>query len=180
MNNVQRIIGPALAMCGIVLLSNILVQYPINHYLTWGAFSYPVAYFVTDACNRWAGARLARQVAWVGFATGLIMSAILAPARIAMASGTAFLVSQFLDISIFNQLRQRSWWKAPFIGSLIASVVDTGIFFGMAFGGTDVPWVPLAGGDLMVKWGMAALLLVPFRAIVRVTAGPGGRAQARV
>ena len=168
---VRQILPPALAMSGIVLVSNVLVQFPINPWLTWGAFSYPVAYFVTDVCNRTSGPALARRVAWVGFAVGLILSALLAPTRIAIASGAAFLVSQLLDVAVFNRLRRASWWKAPLFGSAAASVVDTSIFFGLAFAGTDVPWLPLAGGDLGVKLFMALALLPPYRLLVgRLTA----------
>jgi len=165
--NFRQIILPALAMAAIVLVSNILVQFPLNAWLTWGAFSYPVAYFVTDVCNRVAGPQLARRVAWFGFAVGLTCSAILAPARIAIASGSAFIVSQLLDVAVFNQLRKQSWWKAPLFGSLAASIIDTGIFFSLAFAGTAVPWLPFAGGDLTVKLLMAFALLPPYRALVR-------------
>jgi len=163
----RQIIFPALAMAAIVLISNILVQFPLNAWLTWGAFSYPVAYFVTDVCNRVAGPQLARRVAWIGFAVGLTCSAILAPARIAVASGSAFIVSQLLDVAVFNQLRRQSWWKAPLFGSVAASIIDTGIFFSLAFSGTQVPWLPLASGDLAVKLVMALALLPPYRALVR-------------
>lgn len=167
----RQVLLPALAMAAIVLVSNLLVQFPLNAWLTWGAFSYPVAYLVTDVCNRVSGPALARRVAWIGFATGLACSALLAPVRIAGASGTAFLVSQLLDVAVFNRLRRRSWWQAPFFGSMAASVIDTAIFFGLAFGGTAVPWLPLAGGDLAVKLLMALLLLPPYRALVRRLAG---------
>lgn len=163
----RQLILPALAMGAIVLTSNLLVQHPINPWLTWGAFSYPVAYFVTDVCNRVVGPQLARRVAWVGFGCGLACSALLAPLRIAVASGTAFIVSQLLDVAVFNQLRRQSWWKAPFFGSVAASVIDTAIFFGLAFSGTPVPWLPLAGGDLGVKLFMALVLLPPYRLLVR-------------
>ncbi|MBP6508799.1 MAG: queuosine precursor transporter [Opitutaceae bacterium] len=153
-------------MAAIVLLSNVLVQFPLNAWLTWGAFSYPVAYLVTDVCNRVAGPQLARRVAWVGFAIGLTSSALLAPVRIALASGAAFIVSQLLDVSIFNQLRQQSWWKAPFLGSCVASVVDTAIFFSLAFGGSHLSWLHLAAGDLAVKLAMAAALLPAYRGLI--------------
>ena len=153
-------------MAGIVLLSNVLVQHPINPWLTWGAFSYPVAYFVNDVCNRLAGPMLARRVAWIGFATGLAFSCVFAPLRIAIASGSAFLVSQLLDVAVFNRLRRQSWWKAPFFGSVSASIIDTAIFFGLAFGGTSVPWLPLAAGDLGVKLFMAVALLPPYRVLI--------------
>ncbi len=158
-------------MAGIVLLSNILVQYPLNDWLTWGAFSYPIAYFVTDVCNRRAGPALARRIAWLGFAVGAILSLILAPWRIATASATAFIVSQLLDIAVFNKLRQQAWWKAPLIGSVLASIIDTAIFFGLAFGGTEISWLHLAVGDLGVKLAMAVVLLAPFRLLINPSRG---------
>lgn len=160
-------VGWALAMAAVVALSNWLVQYPITPWLTWGAFSYPLAYLVTDVCNRCHGPRHARLIAVCGFAVGFGLSLWLANLQIAAASGTAFLVSQLLDVAVFNRLRRASWWKAPFWGSMAASVIDTAIFFSMAFHGTDVPWLPLAAGDLAVKFLMAALLLAPYRALVR-------------
>lgn len=170
--NTRALILSALAMAGIVLLSNVLVQYPINPWLTWGAFSYPVAYLVTDVCNRAYGPALARRVAWVGFATGLALSAVMSPLRIAVASGSAFIVSQLLDVAVFNRLRRQSWWKAPLFGSAAASVVDTAIFFGLAFGGTEISWLHLAVGDLGVKLAMALVLLPPYRILVRQLALP--------
>lgn len=159
--------GFALAMAGVVGLSNWLVQYPIGEWLTYGAFSFPIAFLVTDVCNRCFGPRRAREVALVGFLVGLALSLWLAPWRIAAASGTAFLVAQLLDVAIFNRLRQASWWKAPLIGSLIASVIDTGLFFYLAFAGEELNWLMLASGDLGVKFLMAVLLLAPYRALVR-------------
>lgn len=153
-------------MAGIVLISNVLVQYPLNNWLTWGAFSYPVAYFVTDVCNRLFGVVNARRIALIGFTVGLICSLVMAPTRIAIASGAAFLVSQLLDVSIFNKLRQQAWWKAPFLGSCIASVVDTAIFFSLAFAGTHMSWLHLATGDLGVKILMAIALLPAYRILI--------------
>ena len=168
----RQILPPALAMSAIVLLSNVLVQFPINAWLTWGAFSYPVAYFVTDVCNRTTGPAAARRVAGVGFAVGLILSVVFAPLRVAFASGTAFIASQLLDVAVFNRLRQQTWWQAPLFGSAAASVVDTAIFFGLAFAGSAVAWLPLAAGDLGVKLFMALALLPPYRLLVtRLTAG---------
>lgn len=157
---------PILAMMIVVVASNYLVQFPLNDWLTLGAFTYPVAFLVTDLTNRAVGAASARKVAWIGFAIAVVVSLALAPWRIAVASGAAFIVSQLLDISVFNQWRQQSWWKAPLIGSAIASVIDTVIFFSLAFGGTDMDWTLLAAGDLAVKWLMALLLLAPYRAML--------------
>lgn len=162
----------ALAMAAVVGLSNWLVQYPINPWLTWGAFSYPLAYLVTDVCNRCHGPRHARVIAICGFVVGFCLSLWLANLQIALASGTAFLVSQLLDVAVFNRLRRASWWKAPFWGSMAASLIDTAIFFSLAFHGTEVPWLPLAAGDLAIKFLMAALLLAPYRGLVRRLLAP--------
>ncbi|MEK8026524.1 MAG: hypothetical protein RLY78_3 [Pseudomonadota bacterium] len=157
---------PILAMTLVIALSNWAVQYPINDWLTWGAFTYPVVFLVTDLTNRAVGMAAARRVAWAGFALAVVLSVWLADARIALASGTAFIVAQWLDISVFNAWRAQSWWKAPLIGSVVASVIDTGLFFGIAFAGTDVPWLQLAAGDLAIKWLMAAVLLLPYKAML--------------
>lgn len=153
-------------MAAIVLLSNWLVQFPLNAWLTWGAFSYPVAYFVSDVCNRLHGPQAARRIAWVGFAAGLVSSAMLAPLRIAVASGTAFIVSQLLDVAVFNRLRKRTWWQAPLLGSCAASIIDTAIFFSLAFAGTEISWLHLATGDLGIKLAMAFVLLPPYRILI--------------
>lgn len=153
-------------MAFVVVLSNWAVQFPINDWLTWGAFTYPVVFLVTDLTNRALGPVVARRVAWAGFAVAVIASLALAPWRIALASGTAFIVAQWLDISAFNRLRQMSWWQAPLIGSAIASVIDTALFFFIAFYGSDMDWLMLAAGDLGVKLAMAVLLLAPYRALL--------------
>lgn len=154
---------PILAMLIVITSSNYLVQFPLNDWLTWGAFTFPVAFLVTDLTNRAVGAGAARRVAWTGFAIAVLVSLALAPWRIAVASGVAFIVGQLLDIVAFNKLRTMSWWKAPLIGSIVASVVDTGIFFFLAFYGSDMNWLTLAAGDLGIKWLMAAVLLAPYR-----------------
>lgn len=153
-------------MAFVVVLSNWAVQFPINDWLTWGAFTYPVVFLVTDLTNRALGPVVARRVAWAGFAVAVIASLALAPWRIALASGTAFIVAQWLDISAFNRLRQMSWWQAPLIGSAIASVIDTALFFFIAFYGSDMDWLMLSAGDLGVKLAMAVLLLAPYRALL--------------
>jgi queuosine precursor transporter len=157
---------PIAAMAAVIVLSNVLVQHPINDWLTWGAFSYPLVFLVTDLTNRALGPQAARRVAWVGFAVAVAVSLGLAPWRIAVASGAAFIVSQIMDIAVFNRWRRQSWWKAPLIGSLVASTVDTAVFFFLAFAGSDMDWLMLATGDLAVKAAMAALLLAPYRALL--------------
>lgn len=154
---------PILAMALVIALSNILVQHPINDWLTWGAFSYPLVFLVSDLSNRALGPLAARRVAWVGFAVAVLLSLALAPWRIAVASGSAFLIAQLMDIGLFNRWRRQTWWKAPLIGSLVASVVDTAVFFFLAFAGTDMDWLPLAIGDVAVKAVMAAVLLAPYK-----------------
>ena len=121
---------------------------------------------MTDLTNRALGPVAARRVAWGGFAVAVAASLVLAPWRIAVASGTAFIIAQWLDIGAFNRLRQLSWWQAPLIGSIIASVLDTAIFFFIAFFGTELDWLMLATGDLGIKWLMALLLLAPYRALL--------------
>ncbi len=157
---------PVALMAAVIVLSNVLVTHPINAWLTWGAFSYPLVYLVSDLTNRALGPAATRRVAWIGFAVAVLVSWALAPGRIALASGIAFLLSQAMDIAVFNRWRRQSWWKAPLIGSLVASVVDTFIFFFVAFHDTPVNWLPLAAGDLAVKAGMAVLLLAPYRALL--------------
>lgn len=154
---------PILAMAAVIVASNVLVQFTINDWLTWGAFTYPIAFLVTDLTNRAIGPRAARRVVWVGFAIAVAVSLGLAPWRIALASGSAFIVSQLLDISVFNRLRTKSWWQAPLLGSVVASVIDTAVFFFLAFAGTDLDWRMLAAGDLGIKWLMALVLLAPYR-----------------
>lgn len=157
---------PLVAMIVVIAASNFLVQFPINDWLTWGAFSYPFVFLVTDLTNRTVGARAARCVAVAGFAVAVLVSLALAPWRIAVASGSAFIVSQFLDITVFNRWRRQSWWKAPLFGSVVGSVIDTLVFFSIAFAGTQFNWLTLGAGDLGVKWLMAAALLAPYRALL--------------
>ena len=156
---ITLIIGMAL----VVVISNIAVSYPINDWLTWGALTYPIAFLVTDITNRLFGVARARTVVYAGFLIGVILSLWAADMRIALASGSAFLIAQLLDITIFDKLRQKTWWKAPLISTIISSAVDTLLFFSIAFVATGLPWVTWAIGDYGAKLAMAAILLMPFR-----------------
>lgn len=167
------------AMVAVVALSNYVVQFEIVTTaiigtLTWGAITYPVTFLVTDLSNRAYGPRRARQVVYAGFAAGVLASLLLAPWRIAVASGTAFLVGQLLDVLVFDRLRHATWWKAPFVSSVAGSIADTVLFFGIAFVGV-VPLLPAAQGpsvlsliqgDLLVKLLFALVFLAPFRALM--------------
>lgn len=193
---------PVLAMCLAVAASNILVQYQFDYWglgeiLTWGAFTYPLAFLVNDLTNRRYGPVAARRVVYAGFVLGVILSIWLATPRIAIASGSAFLFAQLLDISVFSALRRRSWWKAPFAAAMVGSVLDTVLFFSIAFSarfswidemtgmadsslsdpvtlwglghGIGVPlWASLAFGDFFVKVVMGTLMLVPYGAILAI------------
>lgn len=156
------------AMAVVVTASNILVQYPINDWLTWAAFSYPFAFLVTDLTNRRLGPGNARRVVWAGFAFAVALSAWLATPRIAGASGTAFLFGQLADVWAFDRLRHLKWWQAPLVSSSLGSILDTALFFSLAFAGSGLPWVTWGAGDLGVKAVFAALLLIPFRLLLEV------------
>lgn len=164
----SRLWLPVLAMTAAIVVSNILVGFPINDWLTWGAFSYPLAFLVTDLTNRRFGTASARRVVYTGFAIAVVMSLWLADPRIAIASGAAFLVSQLMDVTIFDRLRRRPWWQAPLVSSSLASAFDTVLFFTIAFLGTGLPWISWAIGDWGVKMAMALAMLVPYRALMRV------------
>ena len=157
------------AMSVLVAVSNFLVQFPINDWLTWAAFTYPICFLVTDLTNRALGPNAARKVVYVGFALGVVLSVSLASWRIGLASGTAFLVAQLLDVQVFHRLRKAAWWRAPLVSSSLGSLLDTALFFSLAFVGTGVPWVTLALGDFAVKLAMALVMLLPFRALMTVT-----------
>lgn len=161
-----QFLGGILAMTAVVLASNVLVQYPLNDWLTWGAFSYPVAYLVSDLVNRRFGPAMARRVAWAGFAVAVAASMLLAPVRIAAASGIAFIASQLLDIRVFDRLRRMRWWRAPLVATVLAAILDTAVFWGIAFAGTEGPWITWALGDLAVKLGVGVLMLLPFRLLI--------------
>ena len=196
-----------LAMAAIVVASNILVQFLIlDGLLTWGAFTYPLAFLVTDVMNRVYGAGPARRVVLAGFVTGIVCSLIgsqimlqgdgytyaAVPLRIAVGSGTAFLIAQLTDVAVFNRFREGRWWRAPLVSTLVGSALDTALFFTIAFSATlsfgatadaaiswaqgpvpfmtagpDAPlWVSLAFADWMVKLALALIALLPFRIIV--------------
>lgn len=172
----NRLVVPTALMAAVVVASNILVQYPINDWLTWGALTYPIAFLITDLTNRTFGPGAARRVVTVGFLIAVVMSAFLATPRIAAASGAAFLVAQLLDVYMFDRLRHlRQWWAAPLASSTAGSAVDTAIFFAGAFAFTPVPWVTLGVGDYAVKLALALAMLIPFRVAIRtVLAKPSG------
>ena len=163
----------------VVLSSNYLVQFPIKYYgleeiLTYGAFSYPIAFLITDLANRSYGKLVARKIVYIGFAIGISFTLIfstnfadLISVRIAIGSGTAFLVAQLLDVQIFDQLRKRKWFIAPLTSSLIGSTIDTFLFFSISFYATGIPWVTLAFGDLAVKILVALTMLIPFRFLLK-------------
>ena len=159
----------------IVLASNYLVQFPIKYYgledvLTYGAFSYPIAFLITDLANRAYGKVVAKKTVYVGFIIGIVFTLFfstnftdLISVRIAIGSGTAFLIAQLLDVQIFDKLRKKKWFVAPLTSSLIGSTVDTFLFFSISFYATGIPWVTLSLGDLAVKVLVALLMLIPFR-----------------
>ena len=170
------------AMTVVVAASNYLVRIPINDWLTWGALTYPVAFLVTDLINRRVGPDAARRVVYAGFACGVALSLYTSTARIALASGSAFLLAQLADVWLYNRLRRlAAWWRAPLVSSTIASALDTALFFSLAFASTGLPWVTWAIGDYGAKLAMACAMLVPFRLMMgkrdlgRVNAGnPAG------
>ena len=170
------------AMAGVVAASNFLVQIQINDWLTWGALSYPIAFLVTDLINRRVGPDAARRVVYVGFACGVVLSLYTSTVRIALASGTAFLLAQLADVWLYDRLRRRTaWWRAPLISSTVASALDTALFFSLAFALTEVPWVTLAIGDYGVKIAVACAMLVPFRLLMgrRDLGGTAGESPTR-
>ena len=177
---IRALVAGIAAMAVVVTVSNVLVQYPLGDWLTWGALSYPFAFLVTDLTNRRLGAGSARRVVLAGFAFAVVLSAWLATPRIAAASGSAFLIAQLADVHVFDRLRNARWWKAPLVSSALGSTLDTALFFSLAFAGSGLPWVPWAIGDLAVKAGFALALLIPFRLLLNATrpAGAAGTAAA--
>ena len=162
----------------VVLSSNYLVQFPIKYYgleeiLTYGAFTYPVAFLITDLANRSYGKIIARRIVYIGFTIGVSFTLLfstnfadLISLRIAIGSGTAFIVAQLLDVQIFDQLRKRKWFVAPLTSSFIGSIVDTFLFFSISFYGTGIPWITLSLGDLAVKIFVSLMMLIPFRLFI--------------
>ncbi len=169
----------SLIMGIVVLISNYLVQFPINHYgleelLTYGAFSYPIAFLITDLANRSYGKEIARKIVYIGFLIGISFTLLfstnfgdLISLRIAIGSGSAFLIAQLLDVQIFDNLRKKDWFVAPLTSSIIGSTVDTFLFFSISFYSTGIPWVTLALGDLTVKILVALIMLIPFRLLLK-------------
>ena len=168
----------AFSMALIVALSNYLVQFPIKylnlqHLFTYGAFSYPIAFLITDLANRRYGKIIARKIVYIGFILGLVLTLCfstdfsnLISKRIAVGSGTAFLIAQLLDVQVFDKLREKVWYVAPLVSSLIGSFIDTFLFFSIAFYGTGVNWITLSFGDLLVKIFVALVMLIPFRLLI--------------
>jgi Uncharacterized conserved protein len=201
MQSLRYIAIYAALMTAVVVASNFLVQFPLSgsilgvqlgDLLTWGAFTYPFAFLVTDLTNRQFGPSAARRVVFIGFVIGVILSVWTSMPRIAVASGSAFLIGQLLDISVFNRLRRQTWWQAPLAGSLLGSMIDTALFFSLAFasvfafiGPNDefaIEWAPILGvfameaprwmswalGDLSVKILAGIVLLMPYGALMSV------------
>jgi len=162
----------------VIIISNYLVQFPINRFhlqdiLTYGAFSYPITFLITDLANRRFGKKTARKLVYIGFAIGILLTALVSTnfrdiisIRIALGSGAAFLLAQLIDIEIFQYLRNKAWFVAPITSSTIGSIVDTFLFFSISFLGTGIPWITLAFGDLFVNFSMVLLILIPFRLLI--------------
>tara|TARA_Y100000389_G_C17294540_1_gene429763 strand:+ start:179 stop:727 length:549 start_codon:yes stop_codon:yes gene_type:complete len=164
----------------VVLSSNYLVQFPINHYglnniLTYGAFSYPIAFLITDLANRFFGKLVAKKIVYLGFFFGICFTILFSTdlanyisIRIAVGSGVAFLVAQLVDVEIFDNLRKKKWFIAPLTSSIIGSTLDTFLFFSISFYATGVPWITLSFGDLAVKILVALLMLIPFKVLLKI------------
>ena len=171
----------ATCMAGIVAISNFLVQFPVNYLgleniLTYAAFTYPITFLITDLANRKYGKIIARRIVYFGFFIGIILTLYfstnfedLISIRIAIGSGTAFLVAQLLDVRVFDLLRKKIWFIAPLSSSLLGSLIDTFLFFSISFYNTDVPWITLAMGDFIVKVLISLIMLIPFRLLLNKT-----------
>ena len=165
-------------MALVIVLSNYLVQFPVNYVglqdiFTYGAFSYPIAFLITDLANRRYGKIVARKIVYIGFILGVALTLYfstdfsnLISKRIAIGSGTAFLIAQLLDVQVFDRLRKKVWFVAPLASSLIGSCIDTFLFFSIAFYGTEVNWITLSIGDLFIKIFVALVMLIPFRILL--------------
>tara|TARA_B100000029_G_scaffold489509_1_gene547321 strand:- start:124 stop:711 length:588 start_codon:yes stop_codon:yes gene_type:complete len=165
----------AFFMALVVLLSNYLVKFPVNHFglenlLTYGAFSYPIAFLITDLSNRKYGKNVAKKIVYLGFILGAFFTfyfsknySELISIRIAIGSAVAFIVAQLIDVNIFDKLRKKIWFLAPLVSSLVGSAIDTFLFFSISFYGTGINWVTLSLGDLIVKIFVALIMLIPFR-----------------
>ena len=168
----------SLLMGAVVLISNFLVQFPVKYYglekiLTYGAFSYPIAFLITDLANRSYGKASSRKLVYIGFFIGVSFTLFfstnfsdLISIRIAIGSGVAFIIAQLLDVHIFDRLRNKKWFVAPITSSLIGSFFDTFLFFSISFYGTGIPWITLSIGDLAVKVFVALIMLIPFRLLL--------------
>ena len=168
----------AFLMALVVACSNYLVQFPVNYFglqnlLTYGAFSYPVAFLITDLSNRSYGKDTAKKIVYLGFGLGIFLTFYfstnytdLISIRIAIGSGVAFLTAQLIDVNIFDRLRDKIWFAAPLTSSLIGSTVDTFLFFSISFYGTGINWITLSFGDLLVKIFVALIMLIPFRLLI--------------
>ena len=168
----------SVSMGVVIIISNYLVQFPVNKFnlqniLTYGAFSYPITFLITDLANRRFGREKARKLVYFGFILGVLLTLFISTnfhdlisIRIAIGSGTAFLASQLVDIEIFQNLRNKVWFIAPMTSSVFGSIIDTFLFFSISFLGSGVPWVTLAFGDLFVKFLMTLLMLIPFRLLI--------------
>ncbi len=162
----------------VVVISNYLVQFPIQHFglneiLTYGAFSYPVTFLITDLANRAYGKLVAKKVVYIGFTIGVLLTLFVSTnfsdiisIRIAVGSGVAFFIAQNIDVQIFDSLRKKIWYAAPLASSIIGSITDTFLFFSIAFYATGIPWITLAFGDLAVKLFIALIMLIPFRLLI--------------
>ena len=168
----------SILMGAVVVISNYLVQFPIRHFglseiLTYGAFSYPITFFITDLANRAYGKTVARKVVYIGFIIGILLTLFISTnfqdiisIRIAIGSGVAFFVAQNLDVQVFDYLRKKVWFIAPLTSSILGSILDTLLFFSIAFYATGIPWVTLALGDFSVKLLITVVMLIPFRILL--------------
>ena len=186
LKNNKELIILSILMGSVVIISNYLVQFPFKHFnlnevLTYGAFTYPISFLITDVSNQKFGNKVAKKVVYFGFFVGVVISIILSfqhfgliNARIGVASGIAFLLAQLLDVKIFDILRKKIWYLPPLVSSVVGSIVDTSLFFSIAFYGTGINWISLGLGDLSVKLLVALIMLIPFRLLIRRLSNANG------